>query len=64
MWKADKIVKLTVGASVGNWIADAWILKAGPADEGFVDMEPGFGMDDVVRGITVAVSILTLEQVF
>ena len=47
---------LTGAAAAGNFVAERFLLKDGPDDpSGFVEVKPGFGMDDVARAATIAV---------
>jgi hypothetical protein len=47
-------------AIAGNYAAERWVLKDpnDPNDPGFVDFKPGFGMDDVARGATIALAVI------
>ena len=47
---------LTGAAAAGNFVAERFILKDGPDDPtGFLEVKPGFGLDDVARAATIAV---------
>lgn len=47
---------LTGAAAAGNFVAERFILKDGPDDpSGFIEVKPGFGLDDVARAATIAV---------
>jgi hypothetical protein len=47
---------LTGAAAAGNFVAERFILKDGPDDpSGFLEVKPGFGLDDVARAATIAV---------
>ena len=46
---------LTGAAAAGNFVAERFLLKDGPDDpSGFIEVKPGFGMDDVARAATIA----------
>jgi len=46
---------LTGAAAAGNFVAERFILKDGPDDtSGFIEVKPGFGLDDVARAATIA----------
>lgn len=44
---------LTGAAVAGNAIAEMYLIRSNGSG-GVVDLSPGFGMDDVVRGLAVA----------
>lgn len=47
---------LTAAAVAGNYVAERFLLKDGPDDpSGFVEVKPGFGLDDITRAATIAV---------
>lgn len=49
------ILFATGAAIVGNMIANRYVLRATPdSPSGFVDVTPGFGMDEVAAGLCVA----------
>lgn len=52
------------GAAVaGNMIAERFILKDGPDDpSGFVEVKPGFGMDDIARALTIAALAIVAQR--
>ena len=53
------IAVVTAFAIVGNMVADRWVLKATPDDpNGFVPITPGFGADEIARGLAVALAIV------
>lgn len=53
---------LTGAAAAGNFVAERFILKDGPDDpSGFIEVKPGFGLDDVARAATIAL-IATLAH--
>lgn len=48
-------VVLIGAAIVGNMVAEKFLLKAGPDDpDGFIEVKPGLGLDDVARGAAIA----------
>jgi len=53
----------TAAAVGGNMIADRWVLRATPdSPSGFVDVTAGFGMDEIARGVCVALAFLALKK--
>lgn len=46
----------SAGVLAGEYVAEKWVLKDGPDDpDGFIQMEDGFGLDEIARGVTVFV---------
>ncbi len=53
-----KLLITTILAAAGIWAAEKWVLTTGAdGDGGFVQITPGFGMDDIAQALTVAVVI-------
>jgi hypothetical protein len=51
-------------ALVANWAIEKWVLR--PTDDspsGFITVQPGFGMDDLVRPIGIALVALLAHAV-
>lgn len=49
------LLVLTGAAVAGNFVAERFLLKDGPDDtSGFIEVKPGFGMDDIARAATIA----------
>jgi len=60
----QKIALLTVGVLAGNWVVDQWVIRSEANPQGWVDFQPGFGLDDVVRaGVVSTVAIFTGQLV-
>ena len=57
-----KIAMLTLGILAGNWVVDQWVIRSEANPNGFVDFEPGFGLDDVVRSGVVATTAIVLTR--
>lgn len=59
-----QILVLTGAAIAGNFLAERFILKDGPDDtSGIIEVKPGFGMDDVARGLVIAGVVLAAKQI-
>lgn len=52
------------GAAVaGNYVAERFLLKDGPDDpSGFVEVKPGFGMDDITRALAIAAFAILAQR--
>lgn len=52
-------------AIAGNFAAEKFLLKdpTDPNDKGLVEVQPGFGMDDVVRALAITVVVLVGQAV-
>ena len=51
------------GSIAGNMFAERWLLKAGPDDpQGFVMVADGIGLDDFVRGASIAMCAFFLDR--
>ena len=58
------LAKGTAAAVIGNMVAEKFLLKSGPDDPtGFIEVADGFGLDDIVRGLTIAVVFVALDKV-
>jgi len=57
-----KIAMLTLGILAGNWVVDQWVIRSEANPNGFVDFQPGFGLDDVVRSGVVATTAIVLTR--
>ena len=55
-------LSIALGAIVGNFIAERWILKRTEDGPGFVMVADGFGMDDIVRAALIAATALTIRR--
>lgn len=56
--KLGTLVKLSLGAAIGGFVADQFVVKYGPEDPtGFIEVGPGLGLDDVARAVTVALAV-------
>ena len=57
------LAKGPAAAVIGNMVAEKFILKSGPDDpSGFIEVADGLGMDDLARGLTIAVAFLLINQ--
>jgi len=46
-----KHLLITVGAGAGAYfLLNMFVIKDSPEDSGFVELSPGFGIDDIVLG--------------
>lgn len=55
------IKKMAITAGVlagGNFLFDRFIVKTDANSGGFIEIAPGFGLDDVVRGLFLAASLM------
>jgi len=52
---------LGAGAMVGNYVFERFIARADDGS-GFIDMEAGFGLDDVIRALTVGAGIIVTKR--
>tara|TARA_R100001086_G_scaffold227754_1_gene146973 strand:+ start:566 stop:763 length:198 start_codon:yes stop_codon:yes gene_type:complete len=57
-----KIAMLTLGILAGNWVVDQWIIRSEANPNGFVDFQPGFGMDDIIRSGVVATTAIVVTR--
>ena len=54
---------ILLGISVGNMVAERFLLKAAPNDpNGFVNPSAGFGLDDIVRAGAGAAGAVTMDM--
>lgn len=57
-----KIAMLTLGILAGNWVVDQWIIRSEANPNGFVDFQPGFGVDDIIRSGVVASTAIVVTR--
>lgn len=62
---SKKMLQIIAASIVGNMIAERYLLKASPDDPtGFVMVSSGLGLDDVVRGAAIGVSLMAIDKVW
>ncbi len=54
-----RLIKFALAGAVGAYVAEAYILPAMKIESG-----SGFGVDDVVVGATVAVTLIAVDRLF
>lgn len=57
------VATYAAGAALGNALAEHVVLQTEPDGPGFVPVNYGFGMDDVVRALLAAGGILVVKKV-
>ena len=59
------VISAAVGIAVGNMIAERWVLRASPEDPtGFVDVSPGFGLDEIARAAVIIPAMGAVDALF
>lgn len=53
---------LGAGALVGNFVFESFVARDGDGG-GFIDMEAGFGVDDIVRALVTGAGIVATKRV-
>lgn len=54
-----KLIKFTVAGAVGSFVSSAFVKPALKVASG-----PDFGLDDVVDGATIAVTLVLVDRLF
>ena len=60
-----KLLLSTGGVLLGQWIANTWVLKnqgANGESRGFIEVEAGFGLDDVVEAVVIVLSVSAVHM--
>jgi hypothetical protein len=60
----QSLLRYAIGAIVGLFISD-FLIKSGPNDTtGFIEAKPGFGLDDIVVALSIALAIWLVSKMF
>lgn len=65
MFRFDlKDVAVLTGAAVaGNYFAEMFLLRDSNGNGGFIDVNDGLGLDDLARGVSIAIMASVIGKV-